>query len=282
MAVNKKKDWAIRFGILGVFVLVGAAIISFISYYDQDQTIPSDKANDSNQADELASDELQDSSASNTSNKATTKTSLQDQVSNLPLSVSKVIIPPSFDIVRISREGDTVIAGQGSLGSLITIYDSDEVLGTVPTDSHGEWIFIPTKPLAPGSHQLSLKATHKDTNGIISENVSQNIAVLVIPESQNTTQHAKSNNTPPTDNSSNLLPVEMLAVTVSRDGNGQTEILQKPHLESSAKDEAGLSETQKVDLTLTLSNVDYTDDQQNRIILRGTGRTGSKIQNLSR
>ncbi|MGE4527323.1 MAG: LysM peptidoglycan-binding domain-containing protein [Rhodospirillaceae bacterium] len=63
---------------------------------------------------------------------------------------------PSFDIVRISPEGDTVIAGRAAPGATVVIYDGDTELGRAKADERGEWVFLPEKPLPPGTRRLNL------------------------------------------------------------------------------------------------------------------------------
>ena len=66
---------------------------------------------------------------------------------------------PSFDVVRLSPDGDSVFAGRAPAGSTVTILLDGDVLGTVEADERGEWVFLPDRPLSPGSHELALRAT---------------------------------------------------------------------------------------------------------------------------
>src|SRR5574338_729096 len=63
---------------------------------------------------------------------------------------------PSFDVARISREGNTVIAGRAAPGSTVVVLGNGEPLGRVTADQHGEWVFVPEAPLPPGAHRLTL------------------------------------------------------------------------------------------------------------------------------
>ena len=67
-----------------------------------------------------------------------------------------VAVTPSFDVARISREGDTVIAGRAAPGSMVVILGNGQPLGRVEADDHGEWVFVPEAPLPPGAHRLTL------------------------------------------------------------------------------------------------------------------------------
>ena len=66
------------------------------------------------------------------------------------------IIRPTFDIVRISPEGDTVMAGRAAPNSIVGIYDGTLKIGEVKTDKRGEWVFVPTTKLESGTRELSL------------------------------------------------------------------------------------------------------------------------------
>lgn len=64
---------------------------------------------------------------------------------------------PEFDIVRVERTGEGVIAGRGSPGATILLKDGDKELGRALADANGEVVFLPP-PLAPGEHALTLQS----------------------------------------------------------------------------------------------------------------------------
>lgn len=63
---------------------------------------------------------------------------------------------PSFDVVRVDRQGNTVMAGRAAPEAEIIISDGEQELGRVTADSRGEWVFLPDTPLSPGSRELHL------------------------------------------------------------------------------------------------------------------------------
>ena len=71
-------------------------------------------------------------------------------------------VAPSFDTVRVSRTGETVIAGRAQPRAEVQILNGGQEIGRVIADNRGEWVFVPDHPLPPGSAELSLKATNPD------------------------------------------------------------------------------------------------------------------------
>lgn len=65
---------------------------------------------------------------------------------------------PTFDIVRITRGGNAVIAGRAEPGAEVTVREQGQTLGTARADARGEWVLIPAEPLAPGATQLTTVA----------------------------------------------------------------------------------------------------------------------------
>ncbi len=85
---------------------------------------------------------------------------------------------PSFDVIRVERTGESVIAGRAERGSEVTVYDGDEPLGSVRADTTGSWVLIPERPLAPGDHEITLKAA--TAQGEVTH--SEDVAVIVVPQ----------------------------------------------------------------------------------------------------
>ncbi|MBL4612479.1 MAG: hypothetical protein JKY91_01930, partial [Emcibacter sp.] len=62
------------------------------------------------------------------------------QQAQVPDRISSIL--PSFDIVRISRNGTGVIAGRAEPNSDISIYAHDKVIGSAVADRNGEWVLL--------------------------------------------------------------------------------------------------------------------------------------------
>ncbi|MDA5193260.1 hypothetical protein [Govanella unica] len=77
--------------------------------------------------------------------------------------------PPSFDVVRVSREGTGVIAGRASPGAKVTILADDKALSEVQADRRGDWALIFDNPLPSGGTRLSLSARRANAAPVVSE-----------------------------------------------------------------------------------------------------------------
>ncbi len=65
---------------------------------------------------------------------------------------------PSFDVVRVSPQGNVVLAGRAEPSATVSVSDGDTTLGQAQADQRGEWVLVPGTPLAPGGRELSLSA----------------------------------------------------------------------------------------------------------------------------
>jgi len=153
---------------------------------------------------------------------------------------------PSFDVIRVNPEGDTVIAGKAPPGSEVQILDGETVIGTVKADERGEWVFIPEMPLSPGSRNLSLKAVLENGNVIASaEDV-----VIAVPE-QAAADAPKQR--------------QAMVLKFPKAANAPTKIIQNP---------AG--KTDRSEYPLTIDTLDY--DTKGHLIVGGGAPKGATVQ----
>jgi hypothetical protein len=75
----------------------------------------------------------------------------------LPLAV------PSFDVLRVEKDGSTLIAGRAQPDSTVEIYDGKIVVATTQAASNGDFVALLEKPLSPGDHQLGIRATGQNS-----------------------------------------------------------------------------------------------------------------------
>ena len=63
----------------------------------------------------------------------------------------------TFDIVRLDKNGDVVIAGKTIPNIKVDILDGNEILASVFSDSNGDWVWISEKPIPEGIKRFNLK-----------------------------------------------------------------------------------------------------------------------------
>ncbi|MEQ9519669.1 MAG: LysM peptidoglycan-binding domain-containing protein [Parvibaculum sp.] len=101
------------------------------------------------------------------------------------------LVLPTFDIVRVERDGMAVIAGRAAPGAEITLKRNGTAIATVEADARGEWVIVLDEPLPPGDIELTLSAVNPDgakVDGVQSVSVSvpaqaggQTLVVLAEP-----------------------------------------------------------------------------------------------------
>ena len=83
-------------------------------------------------------------------------------------SVTPPAIIPSFDVLRVEKDGSTLIAGNAEPDSTIEIFDGVTIVATTESGSNGDFVAILEKPLPPGDHQLGIRSTGKDSKILVS------------------------------------------------------------------------------------------------------------------
>ena len=69
---------------------------------------------------------------------------------------------PTFDVVRVEPTGEAVIAGRSEPKASVELLDGNAPIATTKSDDTGAWAIALDKPLAPGPHDLGLRATSAD------------------------------------------------------------------------------------------------------------------------
>lgn len=70
--------------------------------------------------------------------------------------VNEIIKTPSFDLVRIEKSGNVVVAGRNPSESHISIVINKKIVATENTNANGEFVYAPKTPFAPGNYVISL------------------------------------------------------------------------------------------------------------------------------
>lgn len=95
-----------------------------------------------------------------------------------PSPASGGVQAPTFDVVRVDKKGNVVIAGKAAPNCVITVRDGETVVGEATADHRGDWVIVPAEPLAAGESQLGLSAKCGDAAPVDADK----IVVLIVPE----------------------------------------------------------------------------------------------------
>lgn len=166
---------------------------------------------------------------------------------------------PSFDVVRLSQDGDTVLAGRAAPGSDVTVRDGERILGTVKADERGEWVLVPTDRLDPGSRALTLESRQPDG----STRLGSDQVVVVVPEPGKDIAGRPATTRAQEEPLALLIPTQPEA---SGEPPVATRVLQRPSLPGSVETASG---------DLTLDVVDY--DDKGNLRLSGRGLSGAGV-----
>ena len=69
---------------------------------------------------------------------------------------------PSFDLVRIEKSGNIIVAGRNVRESNISVIINKKVVSTEHTNKDGEFVYAPNDVLAPGNYVISLVDADKN------------------------------------------------------------------------------------------------------------------------
>ena len=167
---------------------------------------------------------------------------------------------PSFDVVRVSPNGEAVIAGRATPGSEVTVLNGDKEVGRIVVDGSGDWVLVLKEPLPPGDTNLSISERRKDGSVVKSDKV----VVLVVPERK--TASAPSGTSTKADTAGKQEEKSgALAVLVPREGAGAAKVLQEPAPGPGVGSSA-----------LRLQTIDY--DDKGKLTLGGQGQPGARLQ----
>lgn len=87
---------------------------------------------------------------------------IQSQIPSAPSS------EPTFDVVRVEKDGAIVVAGRGQPERTVMLQSNGKTLETAKVDVIGQFVMLP-KPLEPGSHTLTLAMKNEKGDFVISK-----------------------------------------------------------------------------------------------------------------
>jgi nucleoid-associated protein YgaU len=167
---------------------------------------------------------------------------------------------PSFDVVRVEKTGETVIAGRAAPDSEVNVTAQDgSSLGRTKADASGAWAIVPEQPLTPGSHEIGVEAQNAEGAAALSEEV----VVVVVPEPKAPAAAAPKSTAGSADTTTPAAGgAQVLAVLTPRQGGGSKVLPQDP--------EDGI-----VHGDLVLDSVDYNEDGM--AVVGGRAAPGSRV-----
>ena len=71
--------------------------------------------------------------------------------------LENVGIPITFDIIRISQDGDAVMAGKSEPNLEIFLFENNKKIASFFSDANGEWVWISESPLTQGLKVFNIK-----------------------------------------------------------------------------------------------------------------------------
>ncbi|WP_319413997.1 LysM peptidoglycan-binding domain-containing protein [uncultured Cohaesibacter sp.] len=92
------------------------------------------------------------------------------------LGKEKADLAPTFDIVRVEPDGNTLVAGRAQPGWIVELKNGSAILSKAVANTNGEWVMILDDPLGAGVSDLSLVAQSKDGGQSIASESSVTVA----------------------------------------------------------------------------------------------------------
>lgn len=109
----------------------------------------------------------------------------KEEVASLPEATSKAPAVeikkpelPSFDIMRVEKDGSVVIAGKAPANSEVEIVEDGKVLGKTRSSADGDFVIVFDTPLSVGDHELTIKAMPEGKEPLLSAET----GIVTIPE----------------------------------------------------------------------------------------------------
>jgi len=133
-------------------------------------------------------------------------------------------VKPRFDIVRVSPDGDAVIAGRAEPGATVVITSNGHEIGRVQADGSGQFVFVPTERLPAGGQELSLEARLADQPPLRSDGP----VLLVVPGRQPPLPPSATAGNTAKDPGSEPLPSPPASLAVLTSPNAPPRLLQGP------------------------------------------------------
>ncbi|MEZ5799352.1 MAG: Ig-like domain-containing protein [Nitratireductor sp.] len=88
------------------------------------------------------------------------------------------VAEPRFDVLRVEKDGSTVIAGTAPAASQVEIISNGAVIASTTASAAGDFAIVLDNPLAPGAHELTIRSTSVDGSVLMSSET----GIVNVPE----------------------------------------------------------------------------------------------------
>jgi nucleoid-associated protein YgaU len=134
---------------------------------------------------------------------------------------------PVFDIARIERTGDAVIAGRAAPGAMVELLRNGDVHDRVVADQSGQFVMVPPR-LPPGDYELTLRSRQPDGK----QATSKQSVVVALDEGESGSSAVRSRaevpfNFPETAVANRLPPHAAAAASLSNGGASSAVVVSK-------------------------------------------------------
>ncbi|MCA1298702.1 Ig-like domain-containing protein [Stappia indica] len=191
---------------------------------------------------------------------------------------------PTFDLMRVERDGSAVVAGRSEPGAIIALLSNGKVVGRGIANATGEFAIVLDEPLAPGAHSVTLEV-HNAEGETAAQSV-QSLAVSV-PQDPQSGEVLVMLNTPGTASQILQKPEALEAATESASGKAPADqvaaaAIDKP--DASAPSEAAApAESAAEDATSAPSaaptvTVDAVETEDSKVYVAGAGEPNSDVR----
>lgn len=209
-----------------------------------------------------------------------------------PAVIEPEPILPVFSVLRVENDGSVVVAGEGPGDSEVTLFNGESNLGITQSGPEGDFVFVLDKPLAPGSHELTLRAKPKDQEAVFSaeaglinipEPETEEEATVLVAESGEATRILQKPKTPEVEEEILQEVVEEVAEEPAEEvvETAEAEVEAEPEVavevDEPTQEVAAVEEPEPKPVVVKPVLVEAADIEGEKLFIAGTGEPGKKV-----
>lgn len=191
---------------------------------------------------------------------------------------------PTFDLMRVERDGSAVVAGRSEPGAIIALLSNGKVVGRGIANATGEFAIVLDEPLAPGAHSVTLEV-HNAEGDTTAQSV-QSLAVSV-PQDPQSGEVLVMLNAPGTASQILQKPEALEAETKTAGGDAATDqvaaaAIDKPDApapsEAAAPAESAAEDATGAPSAAPTVTVDAVETEDSKVYVAGAGEPNSDVR----